>query len=122
MVVDLDNLEFMQDTLFSVPVTAPAIETIQNNPFEDMSLIFNTAFVRNRAPARARDLSAELAQVSNTPAARAILAAAQQLATSQGLSEMEAAEQIIQTFKKLDEIWGAYLYQEGLARLNSDSN
>lgn len=87
-----------------------------------MSLIFNTAFVRNRAPARARDLSAELAQVSNTPAARAILAAAQQLATSQGLSEMEAAEQIIQTFKKLDEIWGAYLYQEGLARLNSDSN
>jgi hypothetical protein len=117
MFLHFGDLELMQDTLFSISV----VGSVQKDPLEDMSLIFNTAFVRARAPSQARDLSAELAQLSNTPACRAILAAAQQLATSQGISEMEAAEQIIQTFKKLDDVWGAYLYQEGLARLNSDA-
>lgn len=117
MVVDLNTLELMQDTLFSTAAT----HSVQKNQAEDMSLIFNTAFVRARAPSQARDLAAELALLSNTPACRAILAAAQQLATSQSISEMEAAEQIIKTFKKLDEVWGAYVYQEGLARLNSEA-
>lgn len=87
---------------------------------DEMSLTFNTAFVRTRAPSESRNLAAELAQISNSPACRAILAAAQELAKTQNISELEASEQIIHTFRKLDDVWSAYLHQEGLARLNSE--
>ena len=87
---------------------------------DEMSLTFNTAFVRTRAPAESRNLAAELAQISSSPACQAILAAAQELAKTQNISELEASEQLIHTFRKLDEVWSAYLHQEGLARLNSD--
>jgi len=86
---------------------------------EDLSVIFNTAFVRSRAPAPQRDLAAELAELSKSPAYNAILIAAQQLALSQNISELEAAEQIISAFRKMDDVWGAYLTQEGLARITS---
>jgi hypothetical protein len=86
---------------------------------EDLSVIFNTAFVRSRAPAPHRDLAAEVAELSKSPAYNAILIAAQQLALTQNISELEAAEQIIAAFRKMDEVWGAYLTQEGLARITS---
>lgn len=86
---------------------------------EDLSVIFNTAFVRSRAPAPQRDLAAELAEIAKAPAYNAILIAAQQLAQTQNISELEAAEQIIATFRKMDDVWGAYLAQEGLARITS---
>jgi hypothetical protein len=86
---------------------------------EDLSVIFNTAFVRSRAPAPERDLAAELAELSKSPAYNAIMNAAQQLAQTQNISELEAAEQIVATFRKMDDVWGAYLTQEGLARITS---
>jgi hypothetical protein len=86
---------------------------------EDLSVIFNTAFVRSRAPAPHRDLAAEVAELSKSPAYNAILIAAQQLALTQNISELEAAEQIISAFRKMDDVWGAYLTQEGLARITS---
>ena len=87
---------------------------------EEMSLTFNTALVSTRAPVQERNLAAELALLADLPACRAIFSAARELAKSQGLSDLEASEQIICTFRKLDEVWGAYLQQEGLARLHSD--
>jgi hypothetical protein len=86
---------------------------------EDLSVIFNTAFVRSRAPASERDLAAELAELAKSPAYHAIMNAAQQLARTQNISELEAAEQIVATFRKMDDVWGAYLTQEGLARITS---
>jgi hypothetical protein len=86
---------------------------------EDLSVIFNTAFVRSRAPSPQRDLAAEIAELSKSPAYNAILIAAQQLALTQNISELEAAEQIISAFRKMDDVWGAYLTQEGLARITS---
>ena len=86
---------------------------------EDLSVIFNTAFVRSRAPSPQRDLAAEVAELSKSPAYNAILIAAQQLAVTQNISELEAAEQIISAFRKMDDVWGAYLTQEGLARITS---
>jgi hypothetical protein len=94
-------------------------ESSNFHSLEDVGVIFNTAFVRSRAPAANRDLAAELAELSRNPAYQAIMAAAQQLAKAQDISELEAAEQIIATFKKMDEVWGAYLCQEGLARITS---
>jgi len=88
---------------------------------EELILTLNTAFVRARANDRGanRDLAAELAEASASPATAAILSAVRQLARTEKIGELDAAEQVIRTFRKLDEIWGAYLYQEGLARITS---
>lgn len=108
---------FRQEPLFSNSYT------IAENPFEkteDVGVIFNTAFVRSRAPSPGRDLTGELAELSKSPAYQAIMFAAQQLAKSQDLSELEAAEQIIETFRKMDDVWKCYLLQEGLARITAE--
>ena len=100
--------------------TARAESTsLGNEGAEDLSVIFNTAFVRSRAPSPQRDLAAELAQLMKSPAYQAIINAAQQLAQSQNITELEAADQIIATFKKMDDVWAAYLTQEGLARITT---
>jgi hypothetical protein len=112
----------------SFPITFPTLSAAEQHPQiqpqaetvnEDMSLTLNTAFVRSRAPATERNLAAELALISSSPACRAIHAAVQQLAKTQNLSELEAAEQVIHAFRKLDEVWDAYLRQEGMAQLSS---
>jgi len=88
---------------------------------DDLHLILNTAFVRARAgtPAGSRNLAGELAQASNSPAVSALFSAIRQLAKTQKISELDAAEELIRTFRKLDDIWSAYLHQEGLARITS---
>jgi hypothetical protein len=83
---------------------------------EELTRVFNTALVSTRVES-ARDFSAELYALVESPACRAILSAVRQLARSNGISEREAAETIIQTFRKLDRIWGEYLIQEGADRL-----
>lgn len=94
--------------LTSVPPTAPQPD--------DLTRIFNTSLVATRVDA-CRDYSAELFRLMETPAFRAILAGVRQLARSQGISEKEAAENVVQTFRKVDQIWDAYLTQEGVDRL-----
>lgn len=103
-----------QKTLTSAESTSPG-----NEGPEDLSVIFNTAFVRSRAPSPERDLAAEVADLMKSPAYQAIMNAAQQLSQSQNISELDAAEQIIATFKKMDDVWAAYLIQEGLARITN---
>lgn len=88
-------------------------------PFvDDLVRVFNTALVATRAGA-IRDFSSELYQLVESPAFRAILTAIRQTARSQGLSEREAAEDVIQTFRKLDRLWGDYVFHEGLDRLKT---
>jgi hypothetical protein len=110
----------MQDSLFSTPYTCSEnFEAADAHSSDDLGLTFNTAFVRSRMPASGRDLSAELTEISKTPAYVAVMNVARQLAQAQKISELEAAEQIISTFRKMDEIWGSYLVQEGMARITS---
>jgi hypothetical protein len=85
-----------------------------------MARIFNTAVVSTRTQ-EMKDVSGELYALMDTPAFGSILAAARQLAAQQGLSDLQAAEQLIQTFRKLDQIWSGYVYQEGVARLRGQN-
>jgi hypothetical protein len=108
---------FRQEPLF------PNTYTSAENPFEkaeDVGVIFNTAFVRSRAPSPGRDLTAELAELSQSAAYQAIMAASHQLAKAQNISELDAAEQIITTFRKMDDVWKSYLIQEGMARITCE--
>jgi hypothetical protein len=89
-------------------------------PVDDIARILNTAVVSTRTQEN-RDCSAELYELVQSPAYSAILAAVKQHATSSGITEVQAAEQVIQTFRKLDSIWGTYLHQEGVARLRGQN-
>ncbi len=83
---------------------------------DDLTRIFNTALLSTKTES-VRDFSGELYKLVESPAFRAILASIRQVARNHGISEREAAEAVIQTFRKLDTIWEGYLIQEGLDRL-----
>jgi hypothetical protein len=85
---------------------------------DDLARIFNTALVATKSQQN-RDFQSELYQLMESPAFRAILTAIRQHARMQGLSEKHAAEQVIRTFRKLDELWSSYVFQEGVDRLGS---
>lgn len=87
-----------------------------NSSVDELTRIFNSALVTTRAESL-KDFTTELFGLVESPAFRAILAAIRQHARNYGLSEKEAAEQIIQTFRKVDRIWADYIYQEGVDRL-----
>ncbi len=91
-------------------------------PVDDLAKVFNTALVGHHAEKNTqegRDFSVELQKVMETAEFRAILAAIRQFAKLQGTSEKEAAQRILQTFFKMNDIWSSYLTQEGLERLKS---
>ncbi|MFZ9595001.1 MAG: hypothetical protein ACO3A2_02880 [Bdellovibrionia bacterium] len=82
----------------------------------DCARVFNTALVSSLAESK-RDLSAELQELTQSAAFQAILNSVRQLAAVQGISERQSSEQIIQTFRKMDEVWGEYLAKEGLDKI-----
>lgn len=94
------------------------VSTQTPSAVDDLARIFNTALVATRVET-IRDYSAELYSLIETPAFRAILMAIRQLARTNGITEREAAETMIQTFRKMDKIWGEYIFQEGVDRLKS---
>ena len=83
---------------------------------DELTRIFNTAVIGTRVEAT-RDFSAELYSVIETPAFKTILNSIRQHARLNGSSDKSAAEEIIQTFRKIDQIWSEYLVREGLDRL-----
>src|SRR5688572_17719098 len=70
---------------------------------ERLARLFNTALISTHAKAT-ENLSQELHTLMVSPSFQVILSATRQLAQQQGISEREAAESIIQTFRKMDRI------------------
>lgn len=85
---------------------------------DNLTRIFNTALISSQSKEK-RNLSSELYGLTESPAFKAVLNAVRQLARVQGTTERQAAEQVIQTFRKMDEIWNEYVFREGLERLRS---
>ena len=83
-----------------------------------LNQIFNTALVSSRSDTNPYT-AAEIHKLMETPAFRGILHATQLLAGDQGISEIEAAREIIRTFRKMDQLWTEYLVSEGVERLKS---
>ncbi len=73
----------------------------------------NTSILTTRTDS-GRDLSMELSRVMQSPEFTSLLFAAQYLADSLGLSKEEATERIVQTFRKLDSIWGDMVTKRGI--------
>jgi hypothetical protein len=87
-----------------------------NTSLSDMTRIFNTALIATKAEA-ARDFSSELYTLVESPGFSSIVEAIRTLARTQNINEREAAETIIRTFRKLDQLWSEYVFQEGVDRL-----
>lgn len=83
-----------------------------------LSKIFHSAIV-SRHVKRNADFSAELTSLTQRPAFQFILNTIQQLASSQRISEQEAAEQLVETFQNIDKVLKDYLCWEGIDRINS---
>lgn len=83
---------------------------------EELTRIFNTALIATQTETK-RDFSAELYQLTQSSSFKTILSAVRNLSRIQGISERQAAEEVIQTFRKMDEIWSQYLVREGVDRL-----
>lgn len=86
--------------------------------------LFNTAVIATRI-SRSKQVpeegtcSARLGALIKTPAFHAILKSIKEYAQEAGLSEASAAEEIIRTFRNIDEVWDEYIFQEGLGRLKN---
>lgn len=85
---------------------------------EEVARIFNSALVATRVP-ESRNPASELHELMESTTFRAIMNAVRQVAHAEGIPERQAAEQIIRTFRKMDEIWSNYVFQEGVDRLRN---
>ncbi|MGZ3709291.1 MAG: hypothetical protein ACXWPM_11215 [Bdellovibrionota bacterium] len=93
-----------------------AASSTASSSVDDLARIFNTALVSTHVSS-GRNFSQELHELMENPAFRAILNSVRQFSRLQGIPERQACEQIIQTFRKMDGIWGEYVFQEGVDRL-----
>jgi hypothetical protein len=64
-----------------------------------------------------RDFSKEIFQLMELPAFKAILLSVHQHAKASGISEDLAAEEIIRTFRLIDQSWADYVYQQGVSKI-----
>ena len=86
---------------------------------ELLTRTFNTAIIASKTPAQ--DFSKDIYAILKSPAFQAILVGIRHLEESQNISEKEACDQIISTFKRLDSIWSEYVYQEGLKQIKGST-
>lgn len=89
---------------------------------DGLARTFNSALLGTRAAASndsPRNPSAELQQLLDTPAMRAVLSSIRQLAEAESISDQQAAEMMIHCFRRTDRLWSEYLIQEGFASLKS---
>lgn len=92
-----------------------------SNSIDEIARVFNSALVATRASDN-RNAASELHSIMESAPFRMILSAVRQLARNQGISERQAAEQMIRAFRKVDQIWADYVYQEGVDRLRGQLN
>lgn len=87
---------------------------------ERLTQVFNSALVTTRSEDNAQS-TAELYRLMEQPAFGAILGSIQSFASEKGISEVEAAREVIQTFRKIDVIWTQFLLSEGVERLKQNA-
>ena len=84
--------------------------------------LFNTAVIATKIPKGSNstgEVSALLHALVQSVTFQAILKSIREHATLQGISEAQAAEEIVRTFRDIDSVWNDYIFQEGLDRLKT---
>ncbi len=78
--------------------------------------LFNTAVIATKIP-KLSNYSTKLAEIVQSKQFHAILGAIREYAAEAGISEEQAAEEVVQTFRDIDRVWDDYIFQEGLDKL-----
>jgi hypothetical protein len=78
--------------------------------------IFNTAIVTSKID-RNNKPTQSLGNLLKSDAFACILSSVRELSKLSNLSEDEAAEKIISTFREMDRVWDSYIFEEGLSQL-----
>jgi hypothetical protein len=86
------------------------------SPIDELARIFNTALVATQVEHQ-RDFSVEIMEAMKSPAFKVVLSSVRQHALLEGITEKQAAEQVIGAFRQIDKIWTDYVFQEGLDRV-----
>lgn len=63
------------------------------------------------------DFQEEFQRLMGSPAFESILRSVQVHAKTQGIPIRQATEQIVKTFRAMDQLWRAYIYREGVDRI-----
>ncbi len=79
--------------------------------------LLNTAIIKSKERKIDNSYEDRLARVCQTPAVKALSGAIAQLAESSGISRDQAAIQLVETVRELDQIWSDYVMMEGIGRL-----
>ena len=81
--------------------------------------LFNTAVIATKLP-KLSNYSSKLSELVQGKAFQAILLAIRAYAEQTGVTEEQAAEEIVETFRNIDQVWNDYIFQEGLDKLKSN--
>ncbi|MBI2605449.1 MAG: hypothetical protein HYW49_05140 [Deltaproteobacteria bacterium] len=84
--------------------------------------LFNTAVIATKIPKGSNstdEVSGLLHSLVQSAPFQAILKSIREHAALQGIPEAQAAEEIVRTFREIDNVWNEYIFQEGLDRLKA---
>jgi len=95
---------------------SPSLANDSTSGNDQLARLFNTAMISTRAESK-DNFSEELFKLVKTPAFKSILQSVAELAKSEGCDQKVAAEDIVRTFRELDQLWSQYVYQEGVQKI-----
>lgn len=83
----------------------------------DSVQLLNTAVVKSKEKIIDNTFEDRLSKVCNSEAIKSISIAIEHLSESQKISRDDAATQIVETLRELDNIWSDYVMMEGIGKL-----
>ena len=81
--------------------------------------LLNTAIIKSKEKKINNSYEERLNKINNSPAVEAINKSISYLAESQKISRDQAALQVIEAIRELDNVWSDYVTMEGIDRLKS---
>ncbi|MCY4644894.1 MAG: hypothetical protein OXB88_09775 [Bacteriovoracales bacterium] len=81
--------------------------------------IFNTAIIKSKEKKISNTYEERLKDICQTPALKALEKALIHLSDSQKISRDQAAVEIVETVRNLDQVWEQYVMMEGIDKLKS---
>lgn len=84
---------------------------------QELVQLLNTAIIKSKEKEISSSYEERLTNTCQTPAIRALTVAITTLAESEKITKDQAAIQIIETVRDLDNIWDDYVMMEGLGKL-----
>ena len=84
---------------------------------QELIQLINTAIIKTKEKKIDSSYEERLSEVCETPAIKALSIAITHLSDTQKISRDQAAMQVVESVRELDQIWTDYVLMEGLGKL-----